>query len=203
MWASFERAAERVTVGHVGSMKDEYVEEGIPFLRSQNVRENRYDPEGLKFISAEFHRQLAKSTLRSGDIVVVRSGSVGVSCVIPEHLKKANCSDLVIIKNPQAVMPSFGAYYMNSVVETRVAAGKVGVALTHYNTQSVAELPLPVPPLAEQYRIVEEVDRRFSLLHETETVVNANLQRAIHLRQSVLAAAFSPSLRGTSMGFYR
>ena len=203
VWASCERAAERVTVGHVGSMKDEYVEEGIPFLRSQNVRENRYDPEGLKFISAEFHRQLAKSTLRSGDIVVVRSGSVGVSCVIPEHLKKANCSDLVIIKNPQAVMPSFGAYYMNSVVETRVAAGKVGVALTHYNTQSVAELPLPVPPLAEQYRIVEEVDRRFSLLHETETVVNANLQRAIHLRQSVLAAAFSPSLRGTSMGFYR
>jgi len=194
IWSNFERAAERVTVGHVGSMKDEYVEQGVPFLRSQNVRANRYDPEGLKFVSNEFHRQLAKSTLRPGDIVVVRSGSVGVSCVIPEHLREANCSDLVIVKNPQAVLPNFGAFYMNSVVETRVAAGKVGVALTHFNTQSVAELPLPVPPMAEQHRIVAEVDRRLSLMRETETQVDANLQRAARLRQSLLARAFSGAL---------
>lgn len=193
VWANFERAAERVTVGHVGSMKDEYVEEGIPFLRTQNVRANRYDPEGLKFISEKFHRQLAKSTLRPGDIAVVRSGSVGVSCVIPEHLGEANCSDLVIVKNPQAVLPDFGAYYMNSVVETRVAAGKVGVALTHFNTQSVAELPLPIPPMAEQHRIVAEVDRHLSLLRVTEAQVNANLQRAERLRQSILSRAFAPA----------
>ena len=194
VWSNFERSAERVTVGHVGSMKDEYVEKGIPFLRSQNVRANRYDSDGLKFVSAGFHRQLAKSTLRPGDIVVVRSGSVGVSCVIPEHLHEANCSDLVIIKNPQAVLPDFGAYYMNSVVETRVAAGKVGVALTHFNTQSVAVLPLPVPPMAEQRRIVAEVDRRLSLIREVETQVNANLKRAERLRQSILQQAFSGKL---------
>lgn len=191
-WANFESAADRVTVGHVGSMKDEYVEEGVPFLRSQNVRANRYDPEGLKFVSEEFHRQLAKSSLKPGDIVVVRSGSVGVTCVIPDHLSEANCSDLVIIKTPRAVLPDFGAYYMNSVVETRVAAGKVGIALTHFNTQSVAELPLPIPPMAEQHRIVAEVDRRLSLLRETETQVDANLQRAGRLRQSILQRAFSP-----------
>lgn len=191
VWSNFERAAERVTVGHVGSMKDEYVEQGIPFLRSQNVRANRYDPEGLKFISERFHRQLAKSTLRLGDIVVVRSGSVGVSCVIPDQLPEANCSDLVIVKSPRAVLPDFGAYYMNSVVETRVAAGKVGIALTHFNTQSVAELPLPVPPLAEQHRIVAEIDRRLSIIRETEGQVDANLQRAERLRQSVLSRGFS------------
>ncbi|MEO1432560.1 MAG: restriction endonuclease subunit S [Cyanobacteria bacterium J06633_8] len=56
-WGTFEQASERVTVGHVGSMKGEYIEDGIPFLRSQNVRENRYEPEGLKFISPEFHTQ--------------------------------------------------------------------------------------------------------------------------------------------------
>jgi type I restriction enzyme S subunit len=50
-WANLAIAAERVTVGHVGPMKDEYVDSGIPFLRSQNVRPNRYDEEGLKFIS--------------------------------------------------------------------------------------------------------------------------------------------------------
>ena len=194
VWATFDSAAERVTVGHVGSMRNEYVDEGIPFLRSQNVRENHFEPAGLKFISQDFHRKLEKSTLKPGDIVVVRSGNVGVSCVIPEHVTEANCSDLVIIKNPQAVLPKYGAYYMNSVVESVVAAGKVGVALTHFNTRSVAELPLPIPPLAEQHRIVTEVERRLSILRETEAQVKANLQRAERLRQAILAKAFSGQL---------
>lgn len=80
---------------------------------------------------------------------------------------------------------------MNSVVETRVAAGKVGIALTHFNTQSVAELPLPIPPAAEQQRIVAEVDRRLSLIRTVEAEVDANLKRAERLRQSVLTKAFA------------
>ena len=192
LWASFGQIAERVTVGHVGPMKNEYIDKGVPFLRSQNVRANRFDSEGLKFISLEFHRKLAKSTLKPGDIVVVRSGSVGVSCVIPKNPTEANCSDLVIVKSPRAVLPSFGAYYMNSVVETRVASGKVGVALTHFNTQSVAEMPIPVPPLAEQNRIVTEADRHFSIVDELETQLNINLQRSERLRQTILQRAFRP-----------
>ena len=50
---SWELSAQRVTVGHpVGPMKDEYVPDGVP--RScdlQNVREDRFDPEGLRYIS--------------------------------------------------------------------------------------------------------------------------------------------------------
>jgi type I restriction enzyme S subunit len=48
-----------------------------------------------------------------------------------------------------------------------------------------------VPPLAEQARIVAEVERRLSVVEELETVVSTNLQRATHLRQSVLQKAFT------------
>ena len=197
-WSNFESASERVTVGHVGSMKDEYVEEGVPFLRSQNVRPNHYDAKGLKFISQRFHERLEKSALSPGDIVVVRSGSVGVSCVIPDNLLAANCSDLVIIKSPRAVLPAYGAYYINSVVETLVAAGKVGVALTHFNTQSVAQLAVPVPPMSEQVRVVDEVDRRFSLVRETGEQVEANFKRAERLRQAILVNSFVTNNKGLS-----
>jgi type I restriction enzyme S subunit len=80
---------------------------------------------------------------------------------------------------------------MNSLAKRHVAAGKVGVALTHFNTKSVAALAVPLPPLAEQTRIVAEVERRLSVVDEVETVVNANLKRAIRLRQSILQQAFS------------
>ena len=62
-WTTIDQAAHRVTVGHVGPMKDEYVEEGIPFLRSQNVRPNAFRPDGLTFISPEFPTGRSSSQL--------------------------------------------------------------------------------------------------------------------------------------------
>ena len=49
------------------------------------------------------------------------------------------------------------------------------------NTTSVAEIIVPVPPVAEQQRIGAEVDRRLSVVEELEAAVNANLQRATRL----------------------
>ena len=144
-WATFDQIAERVTVGFVGSMKHEYVEHGVPFLRGQNVRENRFDPDGLLYVSEEFHQKLSKSALQPGDLAVVRSGAVGVTCVIPESLPEANCSDLVLIQRPLGFVPQYGAYFMNSLAKRHVAAGKVGVALIHFNTKSVAALAAPPP----------------------------------------------------------
>jgi type I restriction enzyme, S subunit len=193
-WATFEQISFRVTVGFVGSMKHEYVPTGIAFLRSQNVRENRFDPTGLLFVGNRFHAKLAKSAVRSGDLAVVRSGSVGVTCVIPDSLGEANCSDLVLIQRPIGFVPQFGAFYMNSLAKRRVSVGKVGIALAHFNTKAVAGMPVPLPPLAEQHRIVAEVERRLSVVDELDALVTANLQRAARLRQSILQRAFSGGL---------
>ena len=51
--------------------------------------------------------------------------------------------------------------------------------------------PFPLPPLAEQHRIVAEVDRRLSIVREVEAEVDANLKRAQALRQAILARAFA------------
>lgn len=193
-WTTFEQTSERVTVGHVGRMKDEYAASGVPFLRSQNVRENRFEPEGLRFISPEFHAQLGKSLIKPGDIAIVRSGSVGVACVIPEHLGEANCADLVIIQAPIGLQPEFGAFYMNSLAKKLVLRGRVGIALAHFNTKSVAELPVPLPPLAEQQRIVLEVNKHLSIIDEMERLLEANLLRSFQTRTLILKRAFQGRL---------
>jgi type I restriction enzyme, S subunit len=193
-WASWEQLSMRVTVGHVGPMKKEYVAAGIPFLRSQNIRPNRFDHAGLLYITSDFHKKLEKSRIRARDIAVVRSGAVGVSCVIPEHLEEANCADLVLIQQPLGIEPRFGSYYMNSAAQRRIQAGRVGIALTHFNTNSVASLPVPVPPLAEQQRIVGEVERRLSLIDALEAAVSSTLERVPTLRRTLLSQAFSGQL---------
>ena len=55
-------------------------------------------------------------------------------------------------------------------------------------------MPIPLPPLPEQHRIVAEVERHLSVIQKTEAVVDASLKRAERLRQSILKQAFSGQL---------
>jgi type I restriction enzyme S subunit len=194
-WHSIIEVCNKVTVGHVGPMKDEYIEDGVPFLRSQNVRENRYDPSGLKFISPEFHNKIRKSALEPNDLVIVRSGvNAGMSCVIPDHLKEANCSDLVVIKQPFGFISKYGSYYLNSIAKSTIDSNKVGVAIPHFNTQSVANFSIPLCSLPEQQAIVQEIELRLSVCDKIEQDIETNLEKAEALRQSILKKAFEGKL---------
>lgn len=193
-WIRVGELVDRVTVGFVGPMKDEYLEEGVPFLRSQNVRENRFDPEGLKFVSETFHQSLSKSALSAGDVVVVRSGSIGVSCVIPEHLGEANCSDLVIVKTPRHVSSHLLAYYMNWQTLGRVKQKMVGVALVHFNTKSVEGFAYPLCSEREQQQIEKLLAEKLSEADQLDQTLATALQQADALRQAILKKAFHGQL---------
>lgn len=145
--------AEKITVGHVGSMANEYVDDGIPFLRSLNVRPFTFEPADIKFISNRFHESLAKSALKPGDVVVVRTGDPGASCVIPDGLPEANCSDLVIIRCGDKLDPHFVSYYINSITHTQVKGQLVGAIQKHFNIGAVKELSVPDIDKAHQSKI--------------------------------------------------
>ena len=68
----------------------------------------------------------------------------------------------------------------------RTTAGQSGVS-----GGDIIEIPLEIPSIAEQIRIVAEADRRLSLVRRVEAEVDANLKRAEALRQATLSAAFS------------
>lgn len=67
-------------------------------------------------------------------------------------------------------------------------------AQKNINLDVLQKVAIPLPPLAEQERIVAEVERRLSVVEELDSVVTANLQRASRLRQSILQKAFSGEL---------
>ena len=67
-------------------------------------------------------------------------------------------------------------------------------AQKNINLQVLSQLVVPLPPLAEQRRIVAEVERRLSVIQQAEAAVEASLQRAERLRQSILKRAFSGEL---------
>lgn len=78
--------------------------------------------------------------------------------------------------------------YIGSISIAQVVKGGL---LKNLHLEDLRVVTVGIPPLAEQSRIVAEVERRLSVIEELEAAVTANLQRASRLRQSILQQAFT------------
>ena len=156
-------------------MADEYVENGIPFLRSLNVKRFRFNSDDLKYISEDFHRKIKKSTLWPGDVVIVRTGVPGASCVIPKSLNEANCSDLVIIRCGPKLDPYFASYYINSITASHINGKLVGAIQQHFNIGEAKQIAFPDIGLSHQKRISSVLSALDAKI-EINNAINAELE---------------------------
>ena len=137
---------DRLTVGHVGKMADEYVDDGIEFLRSQNIKPFRIEREGVLRISPTFDSRLRKSRLSTGDVVVVRTGYPGTAAVVPVELDGSNCADLVVITPSKELNPHLLAAIFNSAWGRSAVSGQlVGSAQQHFNVGSARAMRVRLP----------------------------------------------------------
>ena len=188
--------SERITVGYVGKMSDQYKEEGIPFLRSQNVRAFKYSSKNLLYVSEDFHNSILKSSLKSGDVAIVRSGYPGTACVIPEDLGVANCSDILKLKTKKGQLNShFVTIFMNSDSGKRmVFQNRVGNAQQHFNTKTLQNTVLSLAPIEEQTEIVKRVEALFAKADKIESQYKILKEKTDSLPQAILAKAFKGEL---------
>ena len=167
----------------------------VRFLRTTDITKGRIDWSSVPFC-AEVPADLDKYLLEPGDIVISRAGSVGFSRL----MEKIPCntvfaSYLIRFKPSSTVVPRYLAAYLNSDAYWKgIGAASVGIALANVNAKSLAALPVPLAPLAEQKRIADKLD---TVLTRVDAV-NTRLARVAPLlkrfRQSVLAAATSGRL---------
>jgi type I restriction enzyme, S subunit len=93
-----------------------------------------------------------------------------------------------VVKTRGGIPLSYVEAYLNGKDLKFYVTGSAQPKLTQ---ASMNKLPIPLPPFAEQPRIVAEVERRLSVINEIERLVAANLQRASKLRRSILQRGFS------------
>jgi type I restriction enzyme S subunit len=201
-WATVEQLAapepNSITDGPFGSnLKTEhYMDNGPRVIRLQNIGDGVYVDEEAHISQAHFER-LQKHRVFANDVVIAGFGeNPPRSCIIPEALGPAIVkADCIRFKPHSSVTPKYMNAALNSEPVRKRTKGKVhGVGRPRLNLGEIKSIVLPVPPLAEQTRIVAEVERRLSVVEELEAVVSANLQRAVRLRQSILQKAFTGQL---------
>lgn len=175
---TLDAVCDEITVGHVGPMADKYLPEGIPFLRSQNVRPFKFDPNEIKYVSPEFHAKLKKSALKPNDVVVTRTGAnVGQCCIVPKELPVANCADLVILRASRELDPHYLMYVLNSPHGRASIGGDLaGAAQLHFNVGSAKRMEVTLPDLPTQRKIA-------GILSAYDDLIENNLRRIKILEQ--------------------
>lgn len=124
------------------------------------------------------------------------------ACVIAQQVTlRVMLSDKILrFHFSSAVNPRWVLYWLRSdfgrsEIE-RLATGNQE-SMRNIGQERIRQIAMKFPPVAEQTRIVEEVERRLSVVDELESMVSANLQRAIRLRQSILQRAFTGNLNSS------
>lgn len=181
-----EELCETITVGVVVRPASHYVMNGVPAFRSLNVREDRLETEDLVYFSQKANdTTLAKSKLRAGDVLVVRTGYPGTSCVVPPEYSGANCIDLVIVRpKPERVYSGFLSRFFNAPAgKSQALAVKHGLAQQHLNVAAVKKTLIPLPPLKQQQEIdsaLAAVQRKMEFITARKQALNVLFRTLLH-----------------------
>jgi type I restriction enzyme S subunit len=196
-WATVAQIGE-VQLGRQRSPKKRSKDYPTKYIRAANITETGIDLTDV--LDMEFDPQeRERYLLRHGDIVLSEaSGSptqVGKPAIWRDELPGCCFQNTVIRLRPLGLPSEFPLVvfkdcYWNGTF-AKVAGG---VGINHLGADKFSSVPVPVPPLVEQRRIVAEVERRLSVIDELGMQIEANLKRGERLRQAILKHAFEGKL---------
>ena len=174
--------------------KSDYIDDsqnGIPVLTTKNLYGD-YSSDSVRYISKEKYETLKRSTVFPGDIIVAKIGSIGKCGIYPLDQGLALIpANLLKITVRAEISRKYVFYYIQSRrFQDMIKSISTATAQPAFNVTKFRKLPIPVPPLEDQHRIVTRIEELFSQLDSgIETLKKTKEQLKVY-RQAVLKEAF-------------
>ena len=145
-----------------------YVPHGIKFLREQNVHDDGLHLEGVAFIDEKTNNQKAGSIVQAQDILMnITGGAIGRDALVPDDFDVANVNQhVLIIRLVEKPLRHYlhlclcAPFVLNQMFSKQIG-DKPGLSAT-----KVENFVIPLPPIAEQQRIVDRVNELLAVCDE-------------------------------------
>lgn len=159
-WVRLSAICEKIGSGSTPTGgKNVYQDDGILFLRSQNVYNDGLRFDGIAFISEELNRP--NSVVVAKDILLnITGGSIGRCALVPDDFDKANINQHVMIIRLVNLDLRFWVHFViiSAYIQQKIMDVQVGVSREGLSAEKLKNFIIPLPPLAEQKRIVAKIE---------------------------------------------
>lgn len=184
-----------IVVGIVITPAAWYADSGVPALRGSNVRPGKISLDDLVYLTPEGHTLHPKSRLRSGDVVIVRTGQAGTAAVVPKELDGANCIDLVIIRPLPTYASHFLEYVLNSDwMQKHIEEHSVGTIQSHFNIGAAGMVPVPAASRGAQESAIRVLDAERRRVSAAVDAIRRQIGLLQERRQALITMAVTGQL---------
>lgn len=146
--------------------RPDYVTEGFPFLSVKNISSGYIDFSNIKYVSLEEHQRLyARCNPERNDILLTKVGTTGVPVIVETDTVFDLFVSIALLKyNTNFIIPAYLKYLLCSpLVQLQAQENTRGVGNKNWVLKDIASTIIIIPPLAEQYRIVDKLNKLIPL----------------------------------------
>ncbi|HCF93937.1 MAG TPA: restriction endonuclease [Verrucomicrobia bacterium] len=159
------------------------------YLTVTNMKNATIIDNDIKYISHETHEEIKKYVISRDDIYITIAGTIGAVGIIPEH-----CDGMNLTENASRLVffgcdKLFLVHLLSSgIVQDQFAVLTNKMAQPKLSLRSILSTGVPVPPLAEQHRIVARIDQLMALCDTLDQRIDAATDKQTEILNSVMAA---------------
>jgi type I restriction enzyme S subunit len=194
VWASAEQICESVRDGTHDTPK--YVATGKPLITSTHLHDGTIDFEDVRMISEEDHCEISKrSKVDAGDVLFAMIGTIGNPVVVPKGLSFSIKNVALFKANHDGYVSEYLAAWLDSPVRTNwMRTREKGTTQRFAPLELLRALPVPLPSIAEQSRIVELLQTHLANTVYQDKAIAGVLKQITAQRHNILRAAFAGHL---------
>jgi type I restriction enzyme S subunit len=197
-WVKLDEVTTRISKGESpGWQGYDYVENGILFIRSENVRWGVFSRDPHVYIPESFHLKLSRSTVCEGDVLINLVGaSIGRACVAPSGIGEANVNQAVAVVSCGSLLHNsyFVAFVISPLTQRYFETVQVEMARPNISLNNLRALKIPMPPLTEQKRIAGILTEQMAAAQKVTKTIEEELELINKLPASLLQQAFEGKL---------
>lgn len=168
----------------------DYVDHGVPVIRTVNISNAGFSPENLKFMRLEKYKQLKRHSVKPRDILFSKVGTIGNACILPSSIPEAILSttgSCKITVNQEKIIPEYLVFLIHSMNEQLMQIANANVQ-PFLNMSNIKGLKIPLPKIVEQSEILKKVKSNLQGIDQTLSESN-RLERYLTERRTALISA--------------
>jgi type I restriction enzyme S subunit len=158
-----KRLSDLIQSGPFGSQlkSNEYIEGGVPVINPTNISGLRLGSDNERTVTEEKADRLSRHKLSPGDLLFARRGKLGTCALVGENNRGWLCGTgcARVNLNEDMLHPNFAVLYLSAgFIADWLEIESIGATMSNINSTIIGRIPVVVPPLDEQKRIVDHID---------------------------------------------